>query len=158
MAAPFVYDSARDAILKQTMQIVTGTALELALVSIGSADATHYSVLTTHTNFSTVPGSQVNQSGSVLAGAYNNKTPFGTRTSTAGSLFVTGNSVAFVSVPAIGLAGGAIILWFDTLTWSTSTLVAYIDFTNWNPSNTVTPAGSTITFNFASTAPGILTI
>jgi hypothetical protein len=163
--AAFVYGLARDAILKQTLAIVSGT-LNGTLVNTtsGTAGTFYNPVLAATQNTDqffgiAVPGAATaTQSGSVLAGGYGAKQAFGTRTSTLGSLFVSGNTLTFTNVTSNALAVGALVIWSDSGTANTSPLVAYIDFSSWSPNNTVTPNGSSISFTFASTAPGILTI
>lgn len=169
-----LYGLARDAILKatytSTANLVSGTQLSAMLVAptgMGGTNGTNQYVAVQNTDafVTIIPGSATNASsanGSVFAGSTGTAQVVSARTSTLGSLFITSNTLAFTNalpsgtVP--GLTAGALIFWNNTGTPSTSALIAYIDYTNWTPSNFVLPSGSTITFTFASTTPGVFTI
>lgn len=176
--AGFIYDSARDNILS-----LAGTAnatwagitaannvLVATLVTItggagaGTAGSTGYSsTQATDQFFSIIPGFATAGSGAIPVGggAFNGiqTFPSTTKTHLAGALFVSGNQMVFSSVTATGsFSVGALVLWLNTGTASTSPLLAYIDFNNWSPASPIVPNGSSITFTFASSGNGIFKI
>lgn len=176
--AAFIYDLARDNILS-----LAGTAnatwagitaannvLVASLVTIttgsgaGSAGTTGYlAVQATDQFFNIIPGFATAGTGAIpVGGGASNGIqtfPSTTKTHSAGALFISGNTMVFSSVTATGsFAVGALVLWLNTGTASTSPLLAYIDFNNWNPPNTIVPNGSSITFTFASSGNGIFKI
>jgi hypothetical protein len=169
--AAFLYDLARDNILSQAgianatwAGLTTGSILSGTLVcatnsgtGAGVFGSTAYqAVQATDQFFNIIPGFATTGTGSVLAGGFNTIQALpATKTHLAGALFVSGNQLVFSAVATSTLSAGALVLWITTGTASTSPLVAYIDFNNWNPANVIVPNGSSITFTFASSGNGI---
>lgn len=141
MGVHSLYDKARESFLKGEIAAASDN-LKVALVKIGGG---HYVVnLATDQFLSIIPGvtSTTVPSGDIIAITAN----LGTKTTAAG-VFGAANSL-FAAVPA-GPAAGAIVIYDDSGTASTSRLIAYIDDYAGLP---VTPNGSDIDLTFP-TAP-----
>jgi hypothetical protein len=172
--AAFIYDLARNAILNNcgvantiwvglspsaSNSILCGMLVCATNTGTGPGvfGTTAYQAASATDNFITlVPGYATTGTGSVLAGGVNSVVSFSTtKTGVAGALFVSGNQLVFPAVTTSTLAAGALVLWLYSGTASTSPVVAYIDYNNWNPANVIVPNGSSITFTFASSGNGI---
>jgi hypothetical protein len=76
-------------------------------------------------------------------------------TAATGAIYVTSpGQIVFASVGG-SLPVGAIVIWFNTGTASTSPLIAYIDSTGTSGTLPVTPNGSSITLTVPQVSPGI---
>jgi hypothetical protein len=154
----FLYGLARDAILKQTLNVFGGNlCATLVSISGGSPGTTNYVVnQNSDQHFNIIPGYATTGSGSVLSGGSDMPITFasqGTLSSTLGALFFS-SKFTFPSVTNT-LPAGAVVLWVNSGTASTSSLVCYIDYPAWVPPNAIAPNGNSINFVFNSASPGI---
>ena len=134
-----LYNAGRQKFLEGGIAYLTDT---IKIIGVATTGTTPYTFSQTHANLSDVPA------GSILAAAQ----ALATKTSTNGTAGAA--NVTFPSVPAGTTPIGALILYKDTGTSTTSTLVAYIDTASGLP---VTPNGGSIIVQWDATN-GILTL
>jgi hypothetical protein len=133
----FIYDKGRQGFLTGAINVTGGSnGVNVALVVIGAG---HYVVNSaTDQYFNIISGGDVTAKTGVLTGI----------TTTAGVF--TASNATFTSVS--GSASGALVIYYDTGTASTSPLIAYIDNYVGLP---VTPNGSNINIIWPTGSNGI---
>lgn len=129
-----VYPNFRNKLLSPGIDLASVT-IKAALVTVTSG-TTNYAYSSAHANFSDVPSGAVLAAGVALSGK------------AVSAQALTANSVVWPSVAISGSKkADAIVLYVDTGTASTSTLIGYIDTATGLPA---TPTGQDITLNWSS--------
>lgn len=132
----FIYDLALQGFLSGSFDMATAT-VKVALVQITGSGTPYTANQVTDQFFNIIP-----------TGAVASISPQLTSPVVADGIFGAANTT-FSSVPS-GPACGALVVFIDTGTPSTSPLIAYLDSANYS-GLPITPNGSNITLSFSST-------